>query len=55
MIEGLTVRIKATTMSAMPLHRMRVADMTVLVRGMAACDKPPSTTLEHSYHEDTKW
>lgn len=32
MIEGLTVRIKATTMSAMPLHRMRVADMAVLVQ-----------------------
>jgi hypothetical protein len=32
MIEGLKVRIKATTISAMPLHRMRVADMTVLVR-----------------------
>ena len=32
MIEGLKVRIKATTMSAMPFHRMRLADMTVLVQ-----------------------
>jgi len=32
MIEGLAVRIKATTMSAMPLYRMRVADMSILAR-----------------------
>ena len=32
------VRIKATTMSAMPLHCMRVADMTVLVRELTAWD-----------------
>ena len=46
MIEGLKVRIKATTMSATPLHCMRVADMTVLVRELTAWGygyKPPST------------
>ena len=38
MIEGLKVRIKATAISAMPLHRMRVADMTILVKELATSD-----------------
>ena len=39
MIEGLAVRIKAMTMSAMPLYRMRVADMSVLARPLMTVTK----------------
>lgn len=40
MIEGLAVRIKAMTMSAMPLYRMRVADMSVLARPLVTVTTP---------------